>query len=107
MKALVDTFNQEKALVGALSVIMKTDRSFTALILTMHGPDTTLALFSHLSPGERRDIITHNVVTEWRRLATSDHASVDILHFHVVIQTWTLDNESLSINTFRHDHQWF
>ena len=76
MKALVDTFNQEKALVGALSVIMKTDRSFTALILTMHGPDSRtphLPLFSHLSPGERRDIITHNVVTEWRRLATSDH----------------------------------
>ena len=61
---------------------------------TPHSP-----LFSHLSPGERRDIITHNVVTEWRRLATSDHASVDILHFHVIIQTWTLDNESLSIHS--------
>ena len=33
MKALVGAFNQEKALVGAFSVIVKTDRSFTALIL--------------------------------------------------------------------------
>ena len=36
MKALVDAFNQEKALVGAFSVIVKTDcetdGSFTALV---------------------------------------------------------------------------
>ena len=31
MKALVGAFNQEKALVGALSVIVKTDGSFAAL----------------------------------------------------------------------------
>ena len=34
MKALADTFNQEKALVGAFSVIVKTDGSFAALIIT-------------------------------------------------------------------------
>ena len=31
MKALVEAFNQEKALVGAFSVIVKTDGSFAAL----------------------------------------------------------------------------
>ena len=33
MKALVGGFNQEKALIGAFSVIVKTDRSFAALII--------------------------------------------------------------------------
>ena len=32
VKALLDAFNQEKALVGAFSVIVKTDGSFAALI---------------------------------------------------------------------------
>ena len=32
MKALVSTFNQEKALVGSFSVIVKTDGSFAALV---------------------------------------------------------------------------
>ena len=32
MKALVGTFNQEEALVGAFSVIVKTDGSFAALV---------------------------------------------------------------------------
>ena len=32
MKALVGNFNQEKALVGAFSVIVKTDGSFAALV---------------------------------------------------------------------------
>ena len=32
MKALVGAFNQEKALVGAISVIMKTDGSSAALV---------------------------------------------------------------------------
>ena len=34
VKALVVTFNQEKAIVGAFSVIVKTDGSFAALLLT-------------------------------------------------------------------------
>ena len=33
MKALVSTFNQEKALAGAFSVIVKTDGAFAAVIL--------------------------------------------------------------------------
>ena len=33
MKALVGTFNQEKALVGAFSVIVKTYGSFAALVV--------------------------------------------------------------------------
>ena len=32
VKTLVGTFNQEKALVGAFSVIVKTDGSFAALV---------------------------------------------------------------------------
>ena len=32
MKAVVAAFNQEKALVGAFSVIVKTDGSFAALL---------------------------------------------------------------------------
>ena len=35
MKALVGAFNQEKALVGAFSVIVKTDGSFAALFVIM------------------------------------------------------------------------
>ena len=34
VKVLVSTFNQEKALVGAFSVIVTTDGSFAALILS-------------------------------------------------------------------------
>ena len=34
MRALVGAHNQEKALVGAFSVIVKTDGSFAALVLT-------------------------------------------------------------------------
>ena len=34
MKAVVAAFNQEKALVGAFSVIVKTDGSFAALVQT-------------------------------------------------------------------------
>ena len=44
MKALVGAFNQEKALVGAFSVIVKSSGtfgypSFQALLLTRHGED--------------------------------------------------------------------
>ena len=34
MKGLVGAFNQKKALVGAISVIVKTDGSFAALVWT-------------------------------------------------------------------------
>ena len=34
MKVLVGVYNQEKALVGAFSMIVKTDGSFAALICT-------------------------------------------------------------------------
>ena len=34
VKALVGIFNQEKALVGAFFVIVKTDGSFAALVIT-------------------------------------------------------------------------
>ena len=37
MKKLVGAFNQEKALVGAFSVIMKTGVSFAALPVTVSG----------------------------------------------------------------------
>ena len=36
VKALVGAFNQEKAQVGAFSVILKTDGSFAALRLLLH-----------------------------------------------------------------------
>ena len=36
VKALVGTLNQEQALVGAFSVIMKTDGSFAALASTLN-----------------------------------------------------------------------
>ena len=44
MQALVDTFNQEKALVGAFSVIVKPMDSFTALISTLLTPQYCAAL---------------------------------------------------------------
>ena len=37
MKELVGTFNQEKVLVGAFSVIVKTDGSFAALLQIQGG----------------------------------------------------------------------
>ena len=49
MKAVVAAFNQEKALVGAFSVIVKTDGSSAALVVTggclVPGADT-VAVFS-------------------------------------------------------------
>ena len=44
VKALVGTFNQEKALVGAFSVNMKTDGSFAALIITVQVCRQTIPL---------------------------------------------------------------
>ena len=43
MKALVGTFNQEKVLVGAFSMIVKTDGSFAALLPGVLAPDGGLA----------------------------------------------------------------
>ena len=37
VKVLVGAFNQEKALVWAFSVIVKTDGSFAALVVNKHG----------------------------------------------------------------------
>ena len=56
VKALVSTFNQEKALVGAFSVIVTTDGSFAALILSSTSIDNifpdnkSIALPSKPSP---------------------------------------------------------
>ena len=36
VKVQVGAFNQEKALVGAFSVIVKTDGSFEALVRSLH-----------------------------------------------------------------------
>ena len=41
MKALVDAFNQEKALVGAIFMIVKTDESFEALLKTCNNTAST------------------------------------------------------------------
>ena len=40
MKALIGTFNQEKALLGTFSVIVKTDELFAALANTLTSPHT-------------------------------------------------------------------
>ena len=54
MKALVGTFNQEKALVRAFSVIVKTnsetDGSYTALLLTDHTEQQPSPHTPHCSP---------------------------------------------------------
>ena len=42
MKALVGTFNQEMALVGAFSVIVKTEEPFAALMNTLNNPTATV-----------------------------------------------------------------
>ena len=47
MKALVGAFNQEKALVGAFYVIVKTNVSFAALVVTVH----TGAVFAEAGGG--------------------------------------------------------
>ena len=46
MKALVGAFNQEKALVGAFSVIVKTDGPFAALMIT-YIRDSDPSIFSN------------------------------------------------------------
>ena len=46
MKALVGAFNQENALVGAFSVIVKTDGSFAALMIT-YIRDSDPSIFSN------------------------------------------------------------
>ena len=43
MNALVNAFNQEKALAGAFPVIVKTDGSFAALRLYLHQSDQSRA----------------------------------------------------------------
>ena len=55
MKALVGTFNQEKALVGALSVIVKTGCG-TDGALHSTGPELALALALALVPGNRQPV---------------------------------------------------
>ena len=50
VKVLVGAFNQEKALIGTFSVIVKTDGSFAALVptlLLLLSPHHTLPLRSH------------------------------------------------------------
>ena len=47
MKALVGAFNQEKAIVGAFYVIVKTNVSFAALVVTVH----TGAVFAEAGGG--------------------------------------------------------
>ena len=42
MKILVGAFNQEKVLVGAYSVIVKTDGSFAALLMGLESPDLSV-----------------------------------------------------------------
>ena len=51
MKVLVGTFNQEKALVGAFSVIVKPMDRFTALIQTLQSMDGSLSCFAWCRDG--------------------------------------------------------
>ena len=55
MKALVGSFNEERALVGAFSVIVKTDRSFAALVwagvVAVFGVDTLASLQCRIHGG--------------------------------------------------------
>ena len=46
MKALVGTFNQEKALVWTFSVIVRTDGSFVALIISLSSSCCMLEIFA-------------------------------------------------------------
>ena len=61
MKVLVGTFNQEKALLGAFSVIVKTDGSFAALIkyyCTSHMPATAPGPQTATPPPPARPLAT-------------------------------------------------
>ena len=58
MKAVVAAFNQEKAQVGAFSVIVKTDGSFAALFTTVHSGTivgTLCRFFSHYNEGHHAE----------------------------------------------------
>ena len=51
MKAVVAAFNQEKALVGAFSVITNLRMElFEALVFSVHGPFITLITSDHINP---------------------------------------------------------
>ena len=58
MRALVDAFNQDKALVGAFSMFVKTDGSFAALVRILTwltaGPGCWALIIRHLSTGPAR-----------------------------------------------------
>ena len=51
MKELVGAFNQENALVGALSVIVRTDGSFAALIMAVRRQEGRWRLYIILRRG--------------------------------------------------------
>ena len=67
MKVLIGPFNQEKALVGAFSVIVKTDCEtmdrFAPLIVILH-------IFPHLTTLDR----VHHMFEEHRRATPSNEA---------------------------------
>ena len=59
MKVLVGTFNMEKALVGAFSVIVKTDGSFAALLPVITNSATVNMSERRRSRRQRRGHAAH------------------------------------------------
>ena len=75
MKALDSTFNQEKALVGAFSVIVKTDGSFAALLPDdMFRTRSVELLGTESEPRLTRAITYQDILATLGWLGTGAHA---------------------------------
>ena len=90
MKALVGAFNHDKAIVGAFSVIVKTDGSFAAL-RTILDPDPAAAA-EHLVNTERNvsfytRYIPHHIISR-----LSPHWAVELCRAAAPKLDWTLES---------------
>ena len=96
MKGLVDTFNQEKALVGAFSVIVKTDGSFAALVWAVAGVVVVLGAVTlpslHCRIHGAFELLTAGAANaeEAGEAQTAEYHNYKLFHFihfiHVLIQ---------------------
>ena len=76
MKALIGAFNHEKALVGAFSVTVKTDRSFAALQQTAGQAQAEIR-----SAGLKFEEFTASATGSWREKDPFVHLTPDLALF--------------------------
>ena len=90
MKVLVGTFNHKKAIVGAFSVIVKTDGSFAAL-RTILDPDPAAAA-EHLVNTERNVSFYTRYIPHHTISRLSPHRAVELCRAAASKLDWTLES---------------